>query len=156
MVSDLAQRCCWGSYFLCALAPQKKITTKQVTVRKTSQQSVLRDRSKCQIFLYIICSLHAKTWMENCHFAWGWRGNPEVWQKGRIEHEGNGRFTLTSSLRQGLLPDFSATRHSAFLLKEPRYSEKHMQKQLILIRERHPYIIPAYWGTSEVCCWPTT
>ena len=28
MVSDLAQRCCWGSYFLCAPAPQKKVTTK--------------------------------------------------------------------------------------------------------------------------------
>jgi len=64
-------------------------------------------------------------------------------QRGRTEHECSGQFILTSSLRQGLLPDFSATRCSAFLLREPRYSEKHMQKQPIL-RESHPCILPAY------------
>lgn len=120
-VSDLAQRRCRGRYFLCGPAPQKKATTKQVTMRKTSQQS---DGSKCQIFLYIICSLHPKTRMENCHLAWGGWRKPEVWQEERTEHECNGGFILTSSLRPGLLPDFSATRRSAFLLKEPRYSEK--------------------------------
>lgn len=119
--------------------------------RKTSQKSVLRERSKSQILLYIIHCLHPKSLkgesppcMRLVRKYWGQtKGKERTWIQWRVPPY----FQLEPRTVTRCL----CHRCSVFLLKESRYSERH-EKQPTVTWEPSIYC-PC--RTSEDCCWPT-
>lgn len=113
-----------GADCLCAPAPQKKVITMQQIVRKTSQQSVSRDKTSVK-YSYTSSALSTRKLqslrgeLPPCL----WLTSPEIFKRVRTKQT-QWRVHPYFQFEARLLPDASASEHPVFLLKEPRYSGK--------------------------------
>lgn len=124
----------------------------QQIVRKTSQKSVSRDKTSVK-YSYISSALSTRKLqslrgeLPPCL----WLTSPEIFKRVRTKQM-QWRVHPYFQFEARLLQDASASEHPVFLLKEPRYSEKYMQKKTILIPR---CIISAYiWRPrpTKQCC----
>lgn len=116
--------------------------------RRTSQKSVLRERSNSQIFPYIIHSLQPKRGIAPLH---------EVGEEILRTDEREGRTWMQwrappyFQLDPRTVTRCPCHRHSVFLLKESRCSERHEKQPTVTWEPSIYYPCRA----SEDCCWLT-
>lgn len=126
-----------GADCLCAPAPQKKVITMQQIVRKTSQQSVSRDKTSVK-YSYTSSALSTRKLqsLRGESPPCLWLTSPEIFKRVRTKQT-QWRVHPYFQFEARLLPDASASEHPVFLLKEPRYSGKIHAKKTILIPMYH-------------------